>query len=226
MDKYPAGPAKPSKKDPKGLYLMAFVLSGRMRTVGSHRAKRGLAETSEASVGVIQLSSHHKLLYLFYKIIDNYSNKRRRNHLNAKTRRAMERIKLTKESIKKLFPDDLIAITIAESGAMGDPDAIELVDKDLNLYYTHFGEIEESELERVIPFLKTLQLMFGNIEGLDKNWVGLYIGYGNYLFVRPELKEPILQFVEENYSDTEVSLTVELYSHWYDALKAIKTPKD
>lgn len=138
----------------------------------------------------------------------------------------MERIKLTKESIKKLFPDDLIAITIAESGAMGDPDAIELVDKDLNLYYTHFGEIEESELERVIPFLKTLQLMFGNIEGLDKNWVGLYIGYGNYLFVRPELKEPILQFVEENYSDTEVSLTVELYSHWYDALKAIKTPKD
>ena len=169
---------------------------------------------------------HHKPLYLFYKIIDNYSNKRRRNHLNAKTRRAMERIKLTKQSIKKLTPDNLIAITIADAGAMGDPGAIEFVDKNLKLYYTHFGEIEKSELERVIPFLKTLQLMFGDIEGLNKDWAGLYTGYGNYLFVRPEFKEPILHFVEENYGDSELPLVVELYSHWYDALKTLNTSKD
>lgn len=52
------------------------------------------------------------------------------------------RIVLDNNSIKDIKPDNLIAITIAEGGAMGDPGAIELVDNDLKLYHTHFGEIE------------------------------------------------------------------------------------
>ena len=65
-------------------------------------------------------------------------------------------------------------------------------------------------------------MAFDDIEGVGDDWVGLYAGYGNYLFVRPELKEPILRFVEDNYGGSKLSLTVELYSHWYDALEAVK----
>ena len=129
-----------------------------------------------------------------------------------------KRIVLTEENLKSIEPKDIIAITMASGGAMGDPSAIELVDKNLKVYFTHFGEIDNSKLEKVIPFLNTLDVMFDDIKGTGDDWAGLYTGYGNYLFVRPELKEPILHFVEEKYSDTGLPLVVELYTHWYDAL--------
>ena len=131
----------------------------------------------------------------------------------------IDHIDLTKAKLDKLKSNDLIAITMASGGAMGDPGAIELVGKDLKVYYTHFGDFDNKKLEKVIPFLNTLDVMFDTIKGLSDDWTGLYTGYGNYLFVRPELKAPIKKYIEENYSDSEVGPIVELYSHWYDALK-------
>ena len=133
-----------------------------------------------------------------------------------------ERIQLTEKNLKTIKPEDVIAITIATGGAMGDPGAIEIVDKDLKVYITHLSEIDTSKLEGVIPFINTLQVMFDDIAGAGDDWAGLYTGYGNYLFVRPELKEPILHFVEEKYGNTNLPLVVELYSHWYDALTSIR----
>ena len=126
---------------------------------------------------------------------------------------------MTKQNIQKIKPDDLIAITIAEGGAMGDPGAIELVDKDLQIYRTHFGEIEKEDLEKVIPFLKTLGIGFGDVEGLSKDWGYLYTGFGNYLFIRPELKPKILDYIRKHYKDSKMPEIVELYSHWYEALE-------
>ncbi|MBO7718079.1 hypothetical protein J6S37_01110 [Candidatus Saccharibacteria bacterium] len=128
-------------------------------------------------------------------------------------------IELTDKLLESLKTEDFLAITIAEGGAMGDPGAIEIVDKDLKLYHTHFGEIDDDLLRNKIPFLETLRIGFGEIEGLDRNWTGLYTGYGNYLFVKPEYEKPILKYIEDHYSDTGMPMVVELYSHWYDALK-------
>ena len=130
-------------------------------------------------------------------------------------------IELTSELLKGLKPKDFIAITIAESGAMGDPGAIEIVDKNLKFYHTHFGEINDKILQEKIQFLNTLKIGFGDIDGLDKNWTGLYTGYGNYLFVRPKYEKPILKYINDNYGDTNIPTIVELYSHWYDALTEI-----
>lgn len=131
------------------------------------------------------------------------------------------RIILTNNNIKAIKPDDLIAITIAEGGAMGDQGAIELVDNDLRLYHTHFGEIERDSLESVVPFLKTLDIGLGGVSGLSKDWTWLYTGYGNHLFIRPELKDGVLKYIRTNYKDTELPEAVELYSHWYEALENI-----
>ncbi|MBR3256574.1 hypothetical protein IKG10_02825 [Candidatus Saccharibacteria bacterium] len=43
-------------------------------------------------------------------------------------------IELTEEMLASLKPNDIIAVTIAENGAMGDPGAIEIINKDLNMY--------------------------------------------------------------------------------------------
>ena len=130
-------------------------------------------------------------------------------------------IDLSDETLRSIEPKDIIAITMASGGAMGDPGAIELVDKNLKIYYTHFGEIDNNKLKRVIPFMDTLHVAFDDIDGVGDYWAGLYTGYGNYLFVRPELKEPILHFVQDNYGDTGLPLVVELYTHWYDALTSL-----
>lgn len=132
-----------------------------------------------------------------------------------------KRIVLTDDNIKNIKPDMLIAITIAEGGAMGDPGAVELVDKDMRIYCTHFGEIGKENLERVIPFLKTLGIGLGEVDGLPKEWDYLYTGYGNYLFILPKYKEKVLEYVQEKYKDTGMPITVELYSHWYEALEKI-----
>jgi len=134
-------------------------------------------------------------------------------------------LELSNDRFARLNYDDFIAVTIAEGGAMGDPGAIEIVDKDLKIYHTHFGEIDDSLLRKKIPFLKTLVVGFGDIDGLDDNWSGLYTGYGNYLFVKPKYEKPILEYIDKNYSDTGMPKIVELYSHWYDALKDIVDKK-
>lgn len=128
-------------------------------------------------------------------------------------------IVLTNDNIKDINSDDLIAITIAEGGAMGDPGAIILVDNDLKMYRTHFGEIKDETLKSVIPFLKTLDIGFGEVSGLSEDWDWLYTGYGNYLFIRPEFKDGVLEYVRKNYKDTRMPEVVELYSHWYEALE-------
>lgn len=133
----------------------------------------------------------------------------------------IKRIFITDKNIAKIKPDSLIAITIAEDGAMGDPGAIELVDNDLKFYYTHFGEVEDEALRNIIPFLSTLSIGFGKVNGLPKEWDWLYTGCGNYLFIRPELKEGILEYIRANYKDTKMPEAAGLYSHWYEALENI-----
>ena len=75
-------------------------------------------------------------------------------------------IDLSDETLRSIESKDIIAITMASGGAMGDPGAIELVDKNLKVYYTHFGEIDNNKLKRVIPFMDTLHVAFDDIDGV------------------------------------------------------------
>ncbi len=131
---------------------------------------------------------------------------------------------LTDKNLKAIKPENVVAITMASNGAMGDPGAVEITDKKLDVYYTHLGEISSEKLKRIIPFIEKIDDIFANIwtggkVEIDGDWTGIYTGFGNCLFVRPELKEPMLDYIKANY--TECSPTVELYTHWYDALKEV-----
>ena len=130
-----------------------------------------------------------------------------------------KRIELTEKELKELDHKDFIAITLAEGGAMGDPGLIEIVDKDLNCYYTHFGEIDSKILEDKLPFLKTVRFEFGNIKNLESDWAGLYTGAGNYLLVRPKYEKPILKYIDDNYKDADKPKIIKLYLHWRGALE-------
>lgn len=137
-------------------------------------------------------------------------------------------IKLTNELFKSLKTKDFIATTMAEGGAMGDPGAIGIVDKDLKFYRTHFGEINDKILEDKIPFLKTVQIRLDGVTGFGDDWGYLYTGFGNHLFVRPEYKEPILKFIDKKCKDDgkDIPKVAKLYTHWYEALKEIAGTKN
>lgn len=137
-------------------------------------------------------------------------------------------IELTNELFKSLDTKDFIAITLAEGEAMGNPGAIEIVDKDLKFYRTHFGEIDGKILEDKIPFLKTVQIRFDGVTGFGDDWSYLYTGFGNHLFVRPEYKEPILKFIDEKCKNDgkDIPKAAKLYTHWYEALKEIAGTKN
>lgn len=134
----------------------------------------------------------------------------------------MDRIELTEKVIDGINASEIIAIALADGGAMGDPGAIMLVDKKLKKFCTHFGIIDDKKLVKVIPFLEKIKVDFDKVTGLDKDWDYIYTGFGNYLFIRPELKDPILKYVEENYKDPKLPTVARIYGHWYEALKNIK----
>lgn len=134
-----------------------------------------------------------------------------------------EHIDLTEELIEQINADDIIAITLCGGGGMGDLGAIELVDKDLKVFYTHRKKIDDGKLEKLIPFIKTIEVEWDNFKGLTLGWEGLYTGCGNCLLLRSEFKEPLLKCMEDNYYDenSELPYMTELYLYWYDALKAV-----
>lgn len=134
----------------------------------------------------------------------------------------MDCIELTEKVIDEINVAEIIAIALADGGAMGDPGAIILVDKRLKKFCTHFGIIDDKKLVKVIPFLEKIKVNFDKVTGLDKDWDYIYTGFGNYLFIRPELKDPILKYVEENYKDPKLPIVARIYGHWYEALKNIK----
>ena len=54
----------------------------------------------------------------------------------------MKIVELTNENINNINYDDVVAITIAEGGAMGEPDGFYVMLKNHDLYHTNFGKLK------------------------------------------------------------------------------------
>lgn len=129
-------------------------------------------------------------------------------------------MELTNEIIGTLDYSDIIAITIAEGGAMGEPGGLELVKSDLSLYHTNlsYSDINTDKLFEKIPVLGKIKVFFGNANNVE-DWKTFYMGFGNYLLVRDKYFEPYQKYLDENYK--EGYEFVELYNSWYEILKQI-----
>lgn len=141
-------------------------------------------------------------------------------------------IRLTEEKLGSLKYDDVLAITIAESGAMGVPNLLEVVDKDLNLYGTilEIGKVDFKKFEDKLTLLKTLRVHpFGEISNLEDGWEHFYMGAGNNLFLRNKYANSVEKYIDDNYADEkfedgkEKPKALKRYIHWFEALKNIVT---
>ena len=88
--------------------------------------------------------------------------------------------------LDKINYDDIVALSIAEYGAMGDPGAIIVMKKDLSHFWFHHYNIDPEKLKQRLPILKNLRLGCGDAINVEVGWASYYYGYGNYLFIRDE----------------------------------------
>lgn len=128
-------------------------------------------------------------------------------------------IELSNKLIDEIDYNDIIAITVSESGAMGNPNCFYAVDKGLNLYHTTFGnkEVDFNNLQNKFTLLKDFRCSCEHVNHLENNWSWFNMGFGNYLMVRNEYFTMVENYINENLSVTYEH--GELYRRWYFILK-------
>lgn len=130
-------------------------------------------------------------------------------------------IELKNENIEEIIYDDIIAVTIAEAGAMGEPNGFYAVNKEHKLYHLNFGEtsIEKETLYEKFPLLVKLNCFFEEVSNLDMEWKWFNMGFGNYLVVRDSIYSIVKKYIKENLKeDYEHG---ELYNKWYEVIKNV-----
>lgn len=130
-------------------------------------------------------------------------------------------IDLTKKNIEQITYENVIAITIAEGGAMGEPNAFHVVTKSLEHYYTNLGntDISRETFFDCFPLLKKIHCFCEELEGLEKDWSWFNMGFGNYLIIRTEYNDEMNNCIKTRL--TENWQRGELYNNWYDLVKSI-----
>lgn len=131
-------------------------------------------------------------------------------------------IKLTNENIDDIKYEDVIAVTIAEGGAMGEPNSFYVVLHNMKLYYLNFEftDIDMTKLNIKFPLLSTFKCFSEHVFGIDSGWKWFNMGFGNYLLVRERYYEKIDDYINKNLSEEYEH--GELYQKWFEILKIVE----
>lgn len=145
-------------------------------------------------------------------------NKNMNNNISNKEKRGLS-------LLDKIKYDDIIAISIAENGAMGDPGAVIVLNKNLSQCYFHHYNIIPEKLKKKLPIFEGLRLEFGNAIITEKGWDIYYFGVGNYLFIREKYYKKLKQSLDS--AKTSGVSSAEICSKWpnliQDTIKDIQS---
>lgn len=127
-------------------------------------------------------------------------------------------IELTKENLIDIKYKNIIAVTIAEGGAMGEPNGFYAVESDYKLYHLNFGSetINKKELFDKFPLLKTFKCFCEHVYNLEDGWEWFNMGFGNYLIVRDTFSKKVNEYISNNLKENWQH--GELYQKWYEVI--------
>ena len=114
-------------------------------------------------------------------------------------------------NIRDLEERDIMFFSLAEAGAMGEPNGIKIVTKkwkNITLYHTNISNFDVKKLYSKFSTLKTLNCgIFGVVTGVQSGFIHVDTGMGNHLFINKfinnEFQEKIKKFQP-----------FEIYSRW------------
>jgi len=124
--------------------------------------------------------------------------------------RNIEPILLGKTNYLEYDLRDILALSIAEPGAMGDPGSILIVSSQGDFFYV---DITYDQLSSVCPIVKDVKLdMFGKDES-PIGWIPIYLGCGNHLFIKDTIYEQFQLGQKKKFKENQDIL---LYNIWLD----------
>ena len=130
-------------------------------------------------------------------------------------------IEIDKDNIKDINYDSIIAVTVAEGGAMGEPSGFLVVDDNMKLYHSNFvhGAVSNNDLVNKFPLLKGFNCAPEKINEMNKGWKWFDLGAGNSLLIRDQyynyFKDRVESELGKDYKKGE------LYQRWYELLQKI-----
>ena len=97
-------------------------------------------------------------------------------------------ISLNMDNYREYLPISMVAFSVAESGAMGSPNEVIVVDKDNNRFSFYLNNMEVSAIDEIVPVLhQCLFVHSGEPLSAAPGWNSEDLGMGNHLFVADEI---------------------------------------
>lgn len=124
---------------------------------------------------------------------------------------------LDKTHITKEFAEHIVAISIAESGAMGNPGNITFLTDERKLYETNY--IYDGKVKEVFKVFSILHqctnYLFGKNNEVPIGWKYTYLGAGNHLFMLEWLDVQFYKIVDRNANESDI------YAVWVESVMKI-----
>lgn len=118
---------------------------------------------------------------------------------------------LTKDRFAQIDPLNILAVTIAEPGAMGSPGQIiiaEYTEDSLEFLYTY----DFQSLLTLLPWVSNIRWSLdGSAKHVDPDWRSVDLGMGNHMLILNAVWSAVKV-------DFEGKRPSEIYGHWRDAL--------
>lgn len=123
----------------------------------------------------------------------------------------MTRIEITDSNYIDYCSLDIVAFSVAQPGAMGEPGGIKIIDVQGQFYHTNYCRevISFEHLREIVPALKECKFGIRDHDA-PEGWTAIYLGMGNHLTVKTDFYS---QF-EEEARNRGIGDSGELYQQW------------
>ena len=108
---------------------------------------------------------------------------------------------------------DVVAISIASGGAMGDPGAIVIITSKGKVFYANpsYESISLEQLLSICPILLEIDSKFSERIKNPIGWEYIYLGWGNHLYIKESIYAPFQIGMKQKEEQIKESL---LYNNW------------
>lgn len=116
------------------------------------------------------------------------------------------------ENANEINEKNIMFLTLAEWGAMGEPNAIEVITKtndEIRLYHSSTSNFTIPKIYETFSILKDLKCgLLGVVTGVPEAFIHIDTGAGNHLFVNKVISEEFKQKIKDYRPE-------EIYTRWY-----------
>ena len=126
----------------------------------------------------------------------------------------MNIIEISNSNYQDYLSLDIVAYSFAYEGAMGEPGAINIIDRDGKVYCANycFGDnlLDSDHIKEIIPMFEGIEWGLIGCEPNNDDWVSEDLGFGNNLLMLKKISDGFKKKVET----ANIQHSGELFQQW------------